>query len=149
MPGAAGVSSPGHAFKGILQELGKASQPPLMLVQRYIANRFAGNLSNVVDRKTRGSCTIRGSFRDVHLVVQTQRLRHHHRRRTRACHCEGEVQTIGRFSGIPRMKAAPAKIPEPPQQHWGWLRGWLCTKLDRGRSYSGGPQLVDPMQGPK
>ena len=28
-PEAAGVSSPGHAFKGILQELGKASQSPV------------------------------------------------------------------------------------------------------------------------
>ena len=28
-PGAAGVSSPRHAFKGILQELGKASQSPV------------------------------------------------------------------------------------------------------------------------
>jgi hypothetical protein len=29
MPEAAGVSSPRHVFKGILQELGKISQPPL------------------------------------------------------------------------------------------------------------------------
>ncbi len=29
MPEAAGVSSPRHAFKGVLQELGKASQSPV------------------------------------------------------------------------------------------------------------------------